>query len=222
MTVFVLFHWRNELVALITTQSARDEFIAYVRATGWGGLAAFLGLQVLQVLVAVIPGEPVEIMAGVLYGTLGGLLLCLGGVLIGSVLIYYFVKLLGANPLEGEKYKKYHFLQEPRRVELLIFLLFLIPGTPKDILLYFAPFLPLRPEQFFLFSILARIPSIISSTFAGANLARGEFGMMAMVFLVTSLAGLLGLLYNEKLLAFCSARNRARRARRAHRHEQKH
>lgn len=203
-TAFVLWHWRQELYALITSQQARDEFVAFVRSTGWRGLLAFLGLQMLQVLVAVIPGEPVEIMAGALYGTLGGMIICLVGVLIGSVLIYCFMHFLGANPLEGEKFQKYRFLQEPRRVETLVFLLFLVPGTPKDILLYLAPFLPMRPKRFFMLSTLARIPSVVSSTFAGATLARGQFGLMIAVFLVTGAAGLVGILCHDRLIKMLS------------------
>lgn len=203
-TAFVLWHWRAELYALITSQQARNEFVAFVRGTGWRGLLAFLGLQMLQILVAVIPGEPVEIMAGALYGTLGGLVICLVGVLAGSVLIYYFMHFLGANPLEGERFHKYRFLQEPHRVEVLVFLLFLVPGTPKDILLYLAPFLPMPPRRFFLLSTLARIPSVVSSTFAGATLARGQFGLMIAVFLITGAAGLAGIMCHDKIIQLLS------------------
>lgn len=69
--------YRNEIWAVLTQQDARDAFIAFVHDSGFLGLLAFLGLQVLQVVVAVLPGEPVELMAGLLYGTWGGLTLCL-------------------------------------------------------------------------------------------------------------------------------------------------
>ena len=217
-TAFVLWHWKSELYALIASQKARDEFVAYVRSTGVRGLLVFLGLQMLQILVAVIPGEPVEIMAGALYGALGGMVICLVGVLIGSLLIYYFMKLLGANPLEAKKFEKYRFLQEPHRVEVLVFLLFLVPGTPKDILLYLAPFLPIPPRQFFLLSTLARIPSVVSSTFEGATLARGQFGLMLAVFVVTGAAGLLGILCHDKLIKLLSEKKQQMRQ---HRDEKK-
>lgn len=203
---FCLLHWRTQLYALITSAQARAAYIDRMRGTGAWGVATFLGLQLLQVFVAVIPGEPVEIMAGVLYGTFGGLLVCLAGALIGAVLIYYLMRMIGGNPLEKEKYQKYRVLQQPRRAEMLLFLLFLIPGTPKDMLLYVAPFLPIKARDYFLLVTIARIPSIVTSTFAGANLAQGDFGMMALVFVFTGAAGLLGIVYNEKLLAFWEKR----------------
>lgn len=209
LTVFALVYWREELFALITSAQAREAYIQQMRNAGLSGFAIFLGLQVLQVVVAVIPGEPIEIMAGVLYGTLGGMLVCLLGVFLGSVLIYYFVKGIGINPLESEKHRKYAFLSDPRKAEMLMFVLFLVPGTPKDILLYFAPFLPIRPRNFFLLSTLARIPSVVSSTFAGANLAQGDFAVTALVFVIAGAAGALGILYNQKLLDWMD-RRRAR------------
>ena len=65
--------YRNEIWAVLTRKDARDAFIAYVHDGGFIGVLAFLGLQILQVVVAVLPGEPVELMAGLLYGTWGGL-----------------------------------------------------------------------------------------------------------------------------------------------------
>ena len=81
--------FRHEIWALITSQTARDEFVEWVRSHGVWGMLVFLALEVFQIVVAVVPGEPVQIMAGALYGPVGGLLLCLVGILIGSTLIYY-------------------------------------------------------------------------------------------------------------------------------------
>ena len=103
-------------------------------------------------------------------------------------------------------------------MEVLVFLLFLVPGTPKDILLYLAPFLPIPPRQFFLLSTLARIPSVVSSTFAGATLARGQFGLMLAVFVVTGAAGLLGILCHDKLIKLLSEKKQQMRQ---HRDEKK-
>ena len=89
--------YRNEIWAVLTQQDARDAFIAFVHDNGFLGLLAFLGLQVLQVVVAVLPGEPVELMAGLLYGTWGGLALCLLGVGLSSAAVYYCVRAAGAR-----------------------------------------------------------------------------------------------------------------------------
>lgn len=58
---------------------------------------------------------------------------------------------------------------------MIMLILFLIPGTPKDLLVYLGGLLPIKASRFILISTLARIPSIISSTIAGDQLAVGQW-----------------------------------------------
>ena len=164
--------YRNEIWAVLTQQDARDAFIAFVHDSGFLGLLAFLGLQVLQVVVAVLPGEPVELMAGLLYGTWGGLTLCLLGVGLSSAAVYYCVR---------------------------------AAGTPKDVLIYLGPFLPVRPHAFFLISTLARIPSVITSTFAGSQFAEGSWDVSLVVFLATGAVAGLCVIFQDRILAGIAA-----------------
>lgn len=191
--------YRQEIFAILTDPKARQLFIEQIRQAGWAGLVFFFLLKILQVLVVVIPGEPFEIMAGVLYGTFGGLLLSLAGVLCGSVIIYFTMKMLGVHAIDPEKLHKYRFLRDEKRIHIMLFLLFFIPGTPKDILTYMGPFLPIPTSHFFAVSLLARIPSIITSTFAGANIARENWIATVLVFAVTGAVGILCILYNQAI-----------------------
>ena len=109
----------------------------------------FVLFQILQIVVALIPGEPVEIMGGIMFGSIGGLILCLIGILAGTVIVYYMVRRIG-KPLADvfiseEKLKKLSFLKNEKKLELLVFILFLIPGTPKDTLTYFVPLTEIKP-----------------------------------------------------------------------------
>ena len=70
-------------------------------------------------------------------------------------------------------------------IEFIIFLLFLIPGTPKDLLTYVGCILPINPLKFILISTIARFPSVISSTIAGENLAVANWKMAAIAYSVT-------------------------------------
>lgn len=193
-------HFRVELWAIITQQAARDQFINWVQSKGALGVLTFLALQILQIVVAVLPGEPVELMAGVLFGPWGGLAVCLAGVLLGSSFIYASMKLLGAKALPAEALKKYRFLQDEARARSAIYLLFFLPGTPKDMLTYIGPFLPIPPQEFFLICTVARIPSILTSTIAGNSLADGTLWLPILIFAVTGAAGLLAIRYEERIL----------------------
>ena len=66
-------------------------------------------------------------------------------------------------------------------------ILFLIPGTPKDLLVYIAGLLPLKPLRFILISTFARIPSMISSTMAGASIVEGNLKLGIILYTITFL-----------------------------------
>jgi uncharacterized membrane protein YdjX (TVP38/TMEM64 family) len=171
-----------------------------IRSFGAAGVLVFLGLWVLQLLAAVIPGEPFEVAAGVLYGAWLGLGICLVGVLIGTVIIYYGVKLLGAKSIEqNPRFDRFRFLKDPQKAERLIFILYLIPGTPKDILTYFGPFMPVKPVNFFAASVFGRIPSIITSTLAGAAIYDGNWQMGIVYFAIAAVLAVAGILIDKKI-----------------------
>ena len=176
-----------------------------VERLGMWGVLALLGVQVLQIIVAIIPGEPVELAAGAMYGAWGGLALCLLGCLLGSALVFQVVRKKGRAAFErtslGQKLGEYRFLRDETRLEGIVFLLYLIPGTPKDILVYVCGLSPLPLGRFLLLSTLARIPSVVTSTWAGASFAGNDLGLTAAIFLCTGLLGLGGIWFQRWYLA---------------------
>ena len=101
--------------------------------------------------------------------------------------------------VDEESIQKYAFLTDARKLDTLIFLMFLIPGTPKDTLNYLCPLTSISPVRFLVLSTFARIPSVISSTFAGANFAEGNLLASVIVLGITSAVGLLGIRYEHVL-----------------------
>ena len=154
---------------------------------------------------AVLPGEPVELMAGLLYGTWGGLALCL----FGRGPFQRRSLLLRAMPREPEP-STLPFWQNTifcgtRRTWFFFVPAVFIPGTPKDVLIYLGPFLPVRPHAFFLISTLARIPSVITSTFAGSQFAEGSWDVSLVVFLATGAVAGLCVIFQDRILAGIAA-----------------
>ena len=160
-----------------------------------------LGIQVLQIVVAFLPGEPIEIIMGVLYGSFGGLFTCLFGILLGSMIVYVLTKLIGIPFvklfIDLDDLKKYKFLNDSKRLDLTVFILFFIPGTPKDALTYLAPFLPIKAKRFFLIATIARIPSVITSTILGHELIEGNYTNAIIVFVITALISIGGILFHH-------------------------
>lgn len=196
------FMWRQEIWAIITSQTARDQFIAWVQSKGLWGVLVFLALEIFQIVVAVVPGEPVQLMAGALFGSIGGMLICLAGILLGSAFIYAAVKLLGAKAIPAATLHKYRFLQDEARTRSALYLLFFLPGLPKDMLTYLGPFLPIGMGEFLFVCTLARIPCLLASTVAGASLADGNLWLPVVIFFVAGAVGLYCIRREDKILAW--------------------
>lgn len=170
---------------------------------GWG-LTFMLLIQMLQVIFAFIPGEPVEIAAGAVFGTFGGLFLCLFGITLGTLIIFLTVKKLGKNfvakVIGSNKYARLKFLRDPSKRDVLIFLLMFIPGTPKDVLTYFSPLAGVSLWRFLVISTVARIPSVLSSTYVGGTLAEGRYLHSALAFIVVGAVSIAGIVIYNKII----------------------
>jgi len=183
------------------------EFKEWVSDMGTAGLLAVFGIQVLQIVIAIIPGEPVEVVAGVLYGTISGTLICLLGCILASSIIFTLSKRFGKRLLyhmfSEEKVNSWRWLQDSKKVDTATFILFFIPGTPKDMLTYMVGVSEMKRGKFLVISTLARIPSILSSTMAGSAMRQGEWEISILVFALTGIVGIAGILYKDKMIGFC-------------------
>jgi uncharacterized membrane protein YdjX (TVP38/TMEM64 family) len=209
LAALTLIFW--PYVKELGTDKGRAEFKAWVDGLGFGGWLVSLGIQLLQIFIAFIPGEPVELMLGYVWGPWLGTLTCLIGIFIGTLTIFLLVRKLGMRFVKRvvgtDDLAKYKFLSDPGRVEITVFILFFIPGTPKDALTYIAPIAPISPIKYLLIATFARIPSIITSTIMGGSLAEGEYIVAIIVFAVTALISLGGIIFGNKYIKYRQRKN---------------
>ncbi len=202
--IFIFVYFYDE-IRYLGTAEGREEFIERLRGTGVWGVLILLLIQVLQVVVAFIPGEIVELASGALYGSFWGLVLCLVGLNIGTLVIFGLVRLLGGayvrENVSKKQYKHLKILNDPDRALVALFFIFLIPGLPKDILIYFIPLTCVKMVPFMVVSSVARIPSIVSSTFTAEALLRGDYLPAGIVFGVFLVLGVLGVAFNKQIYA---------------------
>lgn len=182
-----------------------EQFRDWIDALGIWGRLIFIGMMALQIIVAVIPGEPLEIVAGYAFGVLEGTLLCMLGALVGGVIVFLFVRYFGAKVVDifipHEKITQLKFLNTKKKLTLLTTVVFLIPGTPKDVLTYFVGLTPMKLTTWMLITSLARFPSIITSTMGGNALGTKEYIAAVIIFAVTIILSAAGLLIYKKRLA---------------------
>lgn len=178
-----------------------EEFRDFIQSYGaWGSIVA-VGIQVLQVFIALIPGEFVEIGMGYAYGWFEATLLCLVGVAIGSAMIFMLVKRFGVRFVEifvsTDKINQLKFISSEKRLNRFTFILFFIPGTPKDLVTYFIGLTRMTLKDFLGITLFARIPSLVSSTVGGNFIGEGKYLHALVLLAVTAFVSLIGLkLYN--------------------------
>lgn len=187
-------------------------FKAFIEEYGWKGWLVGLGIQILQVVISLIPGEVVEVGMGYAFGWLGGTALCLLGVALASSVIFLLVKRWGVQLVElfisRKKIDELRFINSEQRLKRTVFLLFFIPGTPKDLFTYFIGLTRIKLHEFLIISLIARIPTVVSST-VGGNLIQDEsYWGAILLFAVTGAVSLFGIVIYNRLLAY---RNRKKK-----------
>lgn len=180
-----------------------EMFRTWVDGFGVWGRLVFVGMVFLQVLVALIPGEPIELMAGYMFGAVEGTLLAMAGILLGSLVIFLLVRKLGIKMVQvffqDKEIKRLAFLKDPKKSMVLTFVIMTIPGTPKDLLSYFVGLTPVKLWQWLLIVLVARIPSLVTSTVSGAAAGQKNYLLAGIVFAVTVLLSIGGLIYYRHL-----------------------
>lgn len=187
---------------LLNTKEGLENFINDVQNTGFLGGIILVVIQILQVVVAFIPGEFVELASGIMFGPVLGLVLCLIGLNIGTIIIFGLVKLLG-KPFVDENVsdhnQKFLFLNNSNRTLIILFFIFLIPGIPKDILIYLVPLTKVKIWQFLIVSSVSRIPSILTSTIAGTSIINGDYLVAGIIMGISLILAIIGLIFNKQI-----------------------
>lgn len=164
---------------LIRYASEPERFRQWIDGYGIWGPAVYMGCVILQVLVAFIPGEPLELVAGYAFGSIQGTLLCLIASSVGSVLVFGLVRRFGIKLVNvfysEEKLRELRFLKHSKKRDILYAIIFILPGTPKDLLCYFAGLTDMKFTTFLLICSVGRIPSILTSTASGDALGQASY-----------------------------------------------
>lgn len=181
---------------MINFVSEPEKFRAWVEDKGVWGNITFVIMNFIQVVVALIPGEPLEMGAGYAFGVIEGTLLCVIATTLGSLVVFLLVKTLGIRFVElffdTRKIRELEIIKNARKRNLLIFLLFFLPGTPKDLITYFMGLIDIKIWHFILLSSIARLPSIITSTISGGAIGGKDYIFAIIVLAVTLLLSVTG------------------------------
>ena len=184
----------------LSTTEGQIAFKEKIDSMGISGIFLLFGLQILQILLVILPGEPFEVLAGMCYGAWGGALFITISVFITTTIIFFTVRKLGRKYLYNffqrekvDKIMKSKLFKNPRNINIVLFILFFLPATPKDLFVFIGGLLPIKPLRFILISTLVRFPSVITSTMVGANLSRGNWETSLIIYGVTFVIAVLAI-----------------------------
>lgn len=200
----VLLYYIIPLIKLIYTEEGRILLDEKIRSFGIFAPLIFIGIEILQIVLAFIPGAPVDIIGGVLFGKLWGSILCFVGIFTGTLIVFYLVRIFG-KPLVSKifpkaKFENHRFLKNEKQLSLIIFILFMIPGTPKDFLTYIAALTDISPAKFMLITAVARTPAMICSVVMGDSFFEGNFRTGIFLFILIALLSIAGYFIKTKFL----------------------
>jgi uncharacterized membrane protein YdjX (TVP38/TMEM64 family) len=194
------FMFRQDLYELFkSSESVR----AWVSACGVLAPLAFVGLQVVQVIVFVIPGEVVQIAGGFAFGLWAGTLWSVVGILAGSLVNFGLGRILGRPFVDAvfgvERARRIEAATGGGKAAAGFFLLFVIPGIPKDALTYAAGASRLSFGAFIAASTLGRLPGIFGSAYMGSAAFEEEYTAALAVLVAASILFAAGLLFRDRL-----------------------
>jgi uncharacterized membrane protein YdjX (TVP38/TMEM64 family) len=223
--LFPLFIVAVLAIAWVTRESWTTILDSHVNAQEWiaqFGIWAplvYIGIQIFQVVVFVVPGEVVQITGGYLFGVLGGTIYSLIGIGIGSAIDFFVARMLGRAFVEGvfgrERVAEFDRVGESSRARTGFFLLFVIPGIPKDVLVYVAGVSTLRFPAFILVTMAGRLPGILGSAIIGDSAAQERWFLSAVIFAIAVVLFALGVLFRKRLQNWVDALIERRRSNRA-------
>ena len=175
---FYCFKYRSSLFEMIYLLKNPQTISSYVESFGTLGAFIFIFIQISQVVIFFIPGEVTQAAGGYVFGTILGSLYSIVGISIGSTILFYITRKFGnslVNKVVPKKLKRpFEKLLTTKKINLIVFLIYLIPGIPKDSSVFLCALSKIKFTDFLIYSTLGRIPALVISSFYGANIATGN------------------------------------------------
>lgn len=180
-----------------------ESLAIWIDSAGIWGPIIFMLLNTLQVLLAIIPGGPFEVAAGTLFGPWIGTLMCDVAMTAGGMITFLFVRKFGMKFIElfvdREKIESLKFLHSNDRYITILFLFFLLPGTPKDLMCYAVGLTDIKWTTWLGINFVGRFPAILLSALGGSALGDQKYGIFIAVIVIIVVLYFVGSYLYKKL-----------------------
>ncbi|HVI39361.1 MAG TPA: VTT domain-containing protein [Anaerovoracaceae bacterium] len=189
---------------LVDRFKSLDEINKLLKQYKTASIFIYIGLQVFQIIVSILPGQALQFAAGYAYSFWFGFLYSIIGVALGTVITFYLARLLGKEALHvifgEEKFTRFIHTLNSKRSFTVLFVIFLIPGIPKDLFTYAAGVSEIRMIPFLLLSLIGRTPAMMGSIMMGSMFHNGSYFGLIILGAAAVILCIAGILRRDKLI----------------------
>jgi uncharacterized membrane protein YdjX (TVP38/TMEM64 family) len=182
-----------------------DEVIDFILAHEFASILVYFGLQQLHIVISIIPGQPFHIAAGLIFGFGFGYFLSMIGIIAGSAITFYASRILGKDAMYvffGEtRFNKFLTLVNSKKGLIIIFLMYLIPGFPKEGLGYIVGLSKIKIFPFLAIVVVGRTPALMMSIAIGSMYASGTYAAIIVIVALAVLVAVFTFIYRKKIMA---------------------
>ena len=188
---------------VISYFSSREKADALLRQYWVRSVLIYIAVQVIQIIIAVIPGQPIQLAAGYAWNPGISYGLSILSIAIGTVVTYYLGRLLGKDMIllifGEEKTAKFIGLLNSRKGYLAIIILYLFPGIPKDVFSYAAGISQMKLLPFAILSLVSRTPALMCSLLVGRMFHNESYLGIIIVSSVVVAVAVLGVIFRKRV-----------------------
>ena len=183
-----------------------DDVVAFLEKYETQSIFVYIGLQIVQIVISIIPGQVFQMAAGYIYGFWPALLFAMTGALLGTTLSFMLAKVLGRDFLHiffGEEKMSYYIERlNSKKMYAIVFFLYLIPGIPKDMVSYAAGVSEIRFKPFLIISALGRIPGMIGCLLMGYMVMEEKYTGAVIIGVFAVIAFCICIAFRKKIQSF--------------------
>ena len=188
----------------VFSKDSAGRLLSYLRANKKTAFLLIIAIQAIQVIICILPGQPIQFASSYMFGILPGFLLSIVGAVIGTAVSFYLSKILGRDMInilfDKDKVDDYHRKLNSGRGLSLVMLIYLIPGVPKDLVSYVAGISDMKFRPFILVSTVARSPGMIGSLLLGHFFGRQNYMAISVTSVIVAVLVIIFILKRNSII----------------------
>ena len=200
--LYIFFFHRDLIQSFSSLQDVEDFFLKYKHQS----MFIYFGLQALQIVICILPGQTMQFAAGFLFHFWLGLALAASGAFVGTIIAYYLARILGRDAMHmifgEEKINDMLSKINSKKGVAIVFLIYLIPGIPKDLCTYAAGLSEMKLKPFLILSMIGRAPGMIGSLLMGQQVNIGGYASAAIIAGCFVVMFIVGILFRKQVTNF--------------------